>query len=390
MIYLDHAATTPISEAALEVYTKVAREYFGNSSSLHDFGSSSRQILEASSKTIARTLNARDKDIYFTSGASESNFLAIYSLIEAMDKKRKHIITTEIEHSSVQNIFNRLEREGYEVTRLGVDKYGEVNFNDLQNAVRKETVLASIQHVNSEIGTVQNIQEIGEFLHGNNIIFHSDCVQGFGKIPLDVQELKIDAISLSAHKVYGPKGVGAVWLNPKTEWKPVFPGISERRGLKPGTGNIPAIAAFATAAKEIHLNMNDEQQRMQDFRVEFLSELTGSGFDFEVEGHPKNNVPNILGLRFPGMEGQFLMLECNQAGLAISTGSACQVGSEQPNTTMTAIGKNEQEAREFVRLSFGQQNTIEQIPHIIEKMSTILSRHFEKVNHNRFKEETNT
>ncbi|MEX0719068.1 MAG: IscS subfamily cysteine desulfurase [Balneolaceae bacterium] len=388
MIYLDYAATTPISEAALEVYTKVARQYFGNASSLHDLGSASRQILDASSKTIARTLNARDRDIYFTSGASESNFLAIYSLLEAMEKKGGHIITTQIEHSSISNIFNKLEMDGYEITRLGVDQYGQIDFDELQGAVRNDTVLASIQHVNSEIGTIQDLSEIGAFLHEHKVIVHSDCVQSYGKIPLDVQELNIDALSISAHKIYGPKGVGAVWINPKAEWKPVFPGMSSGKGLKPGTSNIPAIASFATAAKEIHEDREDEQQRMQTLRDEFLPALKDTGFEFKVEAHPQKYVPNILGLRFPGMEGQFLMLECNQAGLAISTGSACQVGSDQPNTTMTALGKNEQEAREFIRLSFGKQNSLDQVSLIIEKMSTILTRHFDKVNHNRIKEET--
>ncbi|MEX2364397.1 MAG: IscS subfamily cysteine desulfurase, partial [Balneolaceae bacterium] len=328
------------------------------------------------------------KDIFFTSGASESNFLAIYSLLEAVEKKGRHIITTTVEHSSVQNIFNRLERGGYEVTRLGVNRFGEIEMDELKDAVRDDTVLASIQHVNSEIGTVQDIKKIGAFLQEKGVIVHSDCVQSYGKIPLDVQTLNIDALSVSAHKIYGPKGVGAVWISPKAEWKPIFPGMSEGKGLKPGTSNIPAIAGFATAAKEIHENREEELTRIQEFRNQFLKKLAESGFSFEVEGHPQKNIPHILGLRFSGMEGQFLMLECNQAGLAISTGSACQVGSDRPNTTMTAIGKTEQEAREFVRLSFGKENKPDQIPQIFKKISYILTRHFEKVNHNRFKKET--
>lgn len=381
MIYLDHAATTPISENALEVYTKVARQYFGNPSSMHDDGSAAKQILEASTKTFAATLNARPKDVFFTSGASESNFLAIYSLLAA--KEGGHIITTPIEHSSVRNIFLKLEGEGYEVTRVSVNEFGKVNFEELQESVREDTVLASIQHVNSEIGTIQDLERIGAFLHERGILLHSDCVQSFGRTSLDVQNLGVDAISISGHKIYGPKGVGAVWMNPKENWRPVFPDTENQNKFKPGTSDVPSIAAFATAAKEMIKNRDREQERIRKFRDMLIGELKKTEFEFEIIGNSEKAVPNILGLRFPGMEGQFLMLECNQAGIAISTGSACQVGSDQPNTTMLALGKDAQEAREFVRLSFGKHNDIGQISQIIHKFCVILRRHFDKVTHHK-------
>lgn len=383
MIYLDHAATTPISDKALEVYLNVAKHYFGNASSMHDEGSSAQQILEASTKTLAVTLNTRPKDVFFTSGASESSFLAIYSLLKASDGK--HIITTPIEHSSVRNIFIKLEREGYEVSTVSVDEFGAVDFQKLKTLVREDTALASIQHVNSEIGTIQDLEAIGEFLHSKNILLHSDCVQSFGRIPLNVQSLNVDAISISGHKIYGPKGVGAVWMNPKVNWKPVFPDSDHQNKFKPGTSDVPSIAAFATAAKQITQNSPKEQERIGSFRKKLMAELKQLPFELEIIEHPEYKVPNILGLRFPGMEGQFLMLECNQGGLAISTGSACQVGSEKPNKTMTAIGKSEQEAREFIRLSFGKENSEEQISQIIQKMNVILERHFQKVNHHKSK-----
>ncbi|MGN8225393.1 IscS subfamily cysteine desulfurase [Gracilimonas sp. BCB1] len=386
MIYLDHAATTPVSDKALEVYVNVSKHYFGNASSMHDEGSSAKQILEASSKTLASTINARPKDVFFTSGASESSFLAIYSLLNSLGEKTGHLITTPIEHSSVRNLFLKLKQEGYEVSVVSVNKFGEVDFEKLQTLVREDTVLASIQHVNSEIGTIQDLKKIGAFLRKKGIMLHSDCVQSFGRLPVDVQKLNVDAISISSHKIYGPKGCGAVWMNPKVDWKPVFPDSDNQKKFKPGTSDVPSVAAFATAAKLITQQMNEEQHRIQKFREEMLSELMKLEFEVVAEGHPSQRVPNILGLRFPGMEGQFFMLECSQAGLAISTGSACQVGSEKPNKTMTAIGKEEQEAREFVRLSFGKENQIGQIPQIIEKMSGILKRHFDKVNHHKKKE----
>ncbi|MAO66393.1 MAG: cysteine desulfurase [Balneola sp.] len=383
MIYLDHAATTPISDKALEVYLNVARHYFGNPSSMHDEGSSAEQILEASKKTLAVTLNARPKDVFFTSGASESSFLAIYSLLKARDGK--HIITTPIEHSSVRNIFIKLEREGYEVSTVSVDEFGQVDLGELRSLVREDTALASVQHVNSEIGTIQDLEAIGKFLHSKNILLHSDCVQSFGRIPLNINSLNVDALSISGHKIYGPKGVGAVWMNPKANWKPVFPDSDNQHKFKPGTSDVPSIAAFATAAKQVTQNSPKEQERIGSFRKKLITELQQLPFECEILEHAEHKVPNILGLRFPGMEGQFLMLECNQAGLAISTGSACQVGSEKPNKTMTAIGKSEQEAREFIRLSFGKENSEEQISQIIQKMNVILERHFQKVNHHKSK-----
>jgi cysteine desulfurase len=383
MIYLDHAATTPMSDKALEVYLNVAKHYFGNASSLHDEGSSAKQILEASAKTIASTLNARARDIFFTSGASEANFLAICSLLKA--KAGKHIIMSSAEHSSVRNVFSKLEQEGYEITRIPADRFGSVKVHELKKAIRKDTALVSIQHVNSEIGTIQEIEKIGALLHEKNVLFHSDCVQSYGRLPIDVHKLNADAISISSHKIYGPKGAGAVWMNPRSNWKPVFPDPDDPLKFRMGTSDVSSIAAFATAAKKIINDRVNEQYRILNFKTKLLAELNEIGFEVEVEGHPEENVPNILGLRFPGMEGQFFMLECNQAGLAISTGSACQVGSEKPNQTMIAIGKSEQEAREFVRLSFGKKNEDHQIPQIIEKMSGILKRHFDNVNYYRTK-----
>lgn len=383
MIYLDHAATTSMSDKALEVYVNVAKHYFGNASSLHDEGSAAGQILEASAKTIAATLNARPQDIYFTSGATEGNFLAINSLLRA--KKGKHIITSQIEHSSVQNVFLKLESEGYDITWLPVDEFGRVSLDELEDLVQNKTALVSIQHVNSEIGSIQEIQKIGSFLQKQDILFHSDCVQSYGRLPLDIKVQNVDALTISSHKIYGPKGAGAVWMNPKVNWKSVFPEQDNSSRFRPGTADVPAIAAFATAAKERLSERESEQERIGKFKEKLLAEIKKMGFEVEIEGAPEQNVPNILGLRFPGMEGQFMMLECNQAGLAISTGSACQVGSDKPNKTMMAIGKNEQEAREFIRLSFGKKNEERQIPLIIEKMSGILKRHFDKVNYYRTK-----
>ncbi|GAB5410400.1 MAG: IscS subfamily cysteine desulfurase [Balneolaceae bacterium] len=379
MMYLDYAATTPMSDKAMEVYVKVAGHYFGNVSSLHDTGSSAKQIKEASAKAIADILNAKPKEVHFTSGASESNFLAIQALLDGNEKKGKHIITSKIEHASVIDVFEKLEIQGYKVSWLGTDKYGRVSLKELKELVVDDTVLVSIQHLNSEIGSIQPTKEIGAFLQSKNVLFHSDAVQSFGKIALDVQELNVDALSISAHKIYGPKGVGAVWLNPDKEWTPFFNDIHQTKKLKTGTDNVPGMAAFATAAKEALANMELEHSRVDKLSKAFINELGNLDHEYSIEGTGEFRSPFILGIRFPGMEGQFFMLECNQAGLAISTGSACQVGSDRPNRTMKALGRTDEEAREFVRFSFGKNVKEDDLKKIIDKIDIILKRHFNKV-----------
>ncbi len=262
---------------------------------------------------------------------------------------------------------------------LGVVECGRVKLKDLKNLVKEDTVLVSIQHINSEIGAIQPIKEIGEFLRSKGILFHTDAVQSFGKIAVDVQDLNVDALSISAHKIYGPKGVGAVWINPAKEWKPYFDDIHQTKKLKTGTDNVPGMAAFATAAKVSIAGLTDEFLRISSLKSEFVQRLSELNHEFVIEGNSGNETPFILGLRFPGMEGQFLMLECNQAGLSISTGSACQVGSDKPNRTMKALGRTDEEAREFVRFSFGKDVKEDHLGKIIAKIDTILKRHFNKV-----------
>lgn len=382
MIYLDYAATTPMSDKALEVFVNVAKHYFGNASSLHDTGSSAKQIKEASAKAVANIINAQPKDIYFTSGASESNFLAIQALLDGCEKKGKHIITSKIEHSSVIDVFKKLESQGYTVSWLGVNEHGQVELEEIKRLVQVDTVLVSIQHLNSEIGTIQPIKEIGKFLQSKEVLFHTDAVQSFGKISIDVQDFNIDALSVSAHKIYGPKGMGAVWLNPEKEWASFFNDVNQTKKLKTGTDNVPGMAAFATSAKEAQADMVNEYVRINSISNAFISAVSALDYECVIEGNIKSRSPYIVGIRFPGMEGQFLMLECNQAGLAISTGSACQVGSDKPNRTMKALGRTDEEAREFVRFSFGKNVKEDDLKEIIDKIDIILKRHFNKVRRN--------
>jgi cysteine desulfurase len=376
MIYADYAATTPMSENALKVYGEVASKYYGNPSSLHDVGASANQILEKCREELARSIGGETRGIYFTSGGSDSNALAIQSIVKANNHKGRHIITTEIEHASILSLFQALEEDGYDVDYLPVDEFGSVHLDDVKRAIREDTILASIHHANSEIGTIQPVDKIGQILSEHSIPFHCDCVQTFGKIPIDVKAAKIDSISISSHKIYGPKGVGACYICPACSWLPLIPNTSHEGGFRPGTVNVPGIAAFVTAAQDIKESMEMEAKRQKTLRQKFIAGLNEMNIGITVETHPINSLPHIIGMRIHGVEGQYTMLECNRFGVAISTGSACQVGKQEPSKTMTAIGRNKETAKEFVRLSFGKLTTEEEIDEILSVFDRYLKNHF--------------
>ncbi|EJS72626.1 IscS subfamily cysteine desulfurase [Bacillus cereus] len=369
MIYLDYAATTPMSKEALQTYVKAASQYFGNEQSLHDIGGTASSLLQVCRKTFAEMIGGKEQGVFFTSGGSESNYLAIQSLLNA--RSGKHIVTTPMEHASIRSYFQSLKTKGYTITEIPVNKGGLIDLIDLEAAITEDTVLASIQHGNSEIGTVQNIAEIGTLLKKHNVLFHTDCVQTFGKLPIHVFEMGIDSLSVSAHKIYGPKGVGACYINPQSRWEQIFPGTSHEKGFRPGTVNVPGIAAFLTASENILKNQMEESLRFKELRAYFLEQLQALPLEIEVEGHSTSCLPHIIGVTIKGIEGQYTMLECNRRGIAISTGSACQVGKQEPSKTMLAIGKTYEEAKQYVRFSFGQQTTKDQIDTTIHALHTI-------------------
>ncbi|TLS39257.1 IscS subfamily cysteine desulfurase [Pseudalkalibacillus caeni] len=375
MIYLDYASTTPMSDKALEVYTEAARHYFGNPRSSHDIGTTASQLLEASRRKTAELFNGSEEGVYFTGGGSEANDLAIRSLVKA-SKKGNHLITTSTEHSSVLNTFKTLEEEGYRVTYLPVNEYGEVEMKTLKGSLTPETALVSIAHANSEIGAVQKLKEIGQLLAEHNILFHSDCVQTFGKLPLDVRENNLSSISVSGHKIYGPKGVGVCYIAPHVSWGQVIPGTTHENGFRPGTVNVPGIAAFVTAAEDAVANMCKERNRYAELRKKFASEVCKHD-RIVIEGHQERALPHIIGLRVKGIEGQYIMLECNRHGFAVSTGSACSIGQQSPSKTLLAIGRDQDEARELVRITFGKFTTEEDVEKT-NRFFTQLMQNFEK------------
>lgn len=351
MIYLDYAATTPISTSALEAYRQASLRFFGNASSLHDAGTEAERALEAARRVIASALEVSPNGLHFTGCGSEASFLALASLALSRQKTGRHIITSTIEHSSVRNSFHWLESNGFEVTRISTDRNGVIRPETVRDALRDDTVLVSIQHVNSEIGTIHPLEEIGTLLRDHPALFHSDLVQSFGKLPVQPGQLHLDSFTISAHKVHGPKGIGAAWISPKLSWKPFIPYTVHEHGFRPGTVDVPSIAAFAVAAREAITNLQENLKTVRNLKEAFLDAVDGEHTVVQIEGEHASTSPYIIGLSTRGMEGQFAMLECNQRGVAVSTGSACQVNQQKPSPTLLSMGRNEEEARQFVRIS---------------------------------------
>lgn len=380
MKYFDYAATSPLDQDAANVFVKAAGEYFGNTGSLHDTGSRAASLLESCRSQLSLMLGAEKEGIFFTSGGSEGNFLAIHALLSAAEKKGKHIIAGKAEHSSVHSTLRRLEEEGCDITLLPFDEKGRIRVSDFEAAIREDTVLAVIQHSNSEIGTIQPMMEISALCRNNGILLHSDMVHSFGKMELAGILGHVDSLSISAHKFYGPKGAGAVYIRPDLSWKPYYPGSSHENGFRPGTVNVPGIAAMTEAAGKAYSTMADFSALADRQRKEFLGVLKEADLPISVygSGFSGEQLASTVGLGISGIEGQWVMLECNRRGFAISTGSACQTGMQNPSKTMQAMGIEDAAAKEFIRISFGRDSSFEEIRELGSTIAGIIrdySRH---------------
>jgi cysteine desulfurase len=368
MIYLDYAASTPISDIALHAYTQSAKQFFANTESAHTAGTDATHLLENARRSIASLLNGDPNGIYFTSGGTEANILALQSIVKTFS--RGHIITSSAEHSSVLNTFSQLEREGYHVTYLPYNESGQVSLKRILEAIRTDTKLVSITFGNSEIGTLQPIKKIGKELAERQILFHTDAVQAFGKVDIDVNELYLSAVSISSHKLHGPKGVGACYISPSISWKQISPGTVHENGFRPGTVNVPGIFSFAAAAEDAINRLNAEQKKFTNLRAHLVNELSHPNIVIEGE----QGLPHIIGIRIKGLEGQYVMLELNRKGIAVSTGSACSIGQQQPSKTLRAMGRTSDEARELVRISLGRDTTMQEIEKAVDGFKEILTR----------------
>ncbi|PAE42162.1 IscS subfamily cysteine desulfurase [Bacillus sp. 7884-1] len=373
MIYFDFAATTPLDPEAAEVFVQASTEYFGNSSSLHDIGGQSQDLLENCREELANLLGINKKGLYFTSGGSEGNFLAIEALLSAPKKTGKHIIAGLAEHSSIHGVLNRLD--GYNITFLPLNSSGLIDVEELERSITPETILVTVQHVNSEIGTIQPIEEIGRICLEHDIHFHSDFVQSFGKINLRNIPQLVSSFSFSGHKIYGPKGVGGVYVDPAISWKAFFPGSSHEKGFRPGTLNVPGIAAMTAAAQKINDRMGKNHDKYLELRAAFMDSLKPiKDFVHVHQAESVSQLPSIIGLRISGIEGQWMMLECNRYGFAISTGSACQIGMQSPAKVTLALGLSTQEAKEFIRISFGTSTKREDVIKLGETIVGIVNK----------------
>lgn len=373
MIYLDYAATTPIDEEALEVFSQASRKFFGNASSLHDIGSEAARLLDMSRQQLAEMLNIKKEGIIFTSGGSESNMLAIDTFIASKSSWQNHLIVSRTEHASLANFVEKLEHDGFEVTYLRHLEDGRVDIEHLQESMSERTCLVIVQHVNSEIGVIQPIEQISEIVRKHQAFFHVDCVQSFAKLPLGKIAASCDGLSVSSHKVYGPKGTGAVIFPAIHQLKASVPNITHEYGFRPGTVDVPGIASFVTAAKKLGDIMEDERKRISALRTQLIQRLTERKIDFQIIEAKYDQLPHILALTFAGLQGQYIMLELNQKGFAVSTGSACQIGKQDPSKTMMAIGKSEDEAHQFVRFSFGKNTTADDIHKLADCIEGIAS-----------------
>jgi cysteine desulfurase len=375
MKYFDYAATCPLDQDAADIYIQASTKYFGNSQSLHEAGSASANLLESCRQEFARLLGVETAGIYFTGGGSEANYLGIMALLSAKRKHGNHIITGAAEHSSVYNLMKKLEGEGWEITFLPLNRNGIIEFASFIEAVRAETVLVSIQHGNPEVGTIQPIINMAEYCRSKEILIHTDCVQTFGKIPVAPLAGWIDALSISGHKFYGPKGTGVAYVNPKLAWKPYIDGTVHEKGFRPGTVNVPGIAAMTAAAQKAHTLMDTEMKRVYKLRevvIESLSDVRESTEIFGTEGDKQ--LPGILGMAIKGLEGQYVLLECNRKGFAISTGTACHTGMLSPAKTMSAMGIKGKQAKEFFRISFGRDTQQEDAVNLGKMLAAITAQ----------------
>ncbi|WP_369902503.1 cysteine desulfurase family protein [Bacillus manliponensis] len=361
-IYLDHAATSPAHREVVDKMIPYMTEVFGNPSSIHAFGRQSRQVVDEARRTCARSINANPNEIIFTSGGTEADNLALLGVARANRHKGTHIITTEIEHHAILHTCHVLETEGFTVTYLPVDETGRISIQDLQKALKEETILVSIMFGNNEVGTVQPVAEIGAVLKEHGAYFHTDAVQAYGVMPIDVKELGIDLLSISGHKINGPKGVGFLYAGQHVKFEPLLIGGEQERKRRAGTENVPGIAGIQQAILIAGQTYEQKIAQYDEFKDIMISVFQKEGIAFEVNGNLEYRLPHVLNVSFAGMNIETFLMNLDLAGIAVSSGSACTAGSIDPSHVLVAMfGKGSDKIRSSVRFSFGLGNTKEQV-----------------------------
>lgn len=373
-VYMDNAATTPVKKEVLDSMIPYFTENYGNPSSIYRKGRVSKKALDESRDIVANILGATSREIYFTSGGSEADNWAIKGVALGNKDKGNHIITTKIEHHAVLHTCQYLERNGFDVTYLDVDEYGMISLEDLKNAINENTILISIMFANNEVGTIQPIEEIGKIAKENNIYFHTDAVQAIGNIKIDVDELGIDLLSLSAHKVYGPKGIGSLYIRKGVKLHPYIHGGAQERNRRAGTENVASIVGLAKSLEIAYENLEAHNQYLTSLRDRLIQGIMDKISYVKLNGHPEKRLPGNANISIEFIEGEALLLSLDMVGIAASSGSACTSGSLDPSHVLLAMGLPHEIAHGSLRLSLGDFNTEEEVDYVIENLAKIVQR----------------
>ena len=374
MIYLDNAATTKVNKKVLESMMPYFSEIYCNPSAAYSFATKGRIAIEEARNYAAKLIGASDMEIYFTSGGSESDNWAIKAVAESFSDKGKHIITTKIEHHAVLHTCEYLERHGFGITYLNVDSDGKVRLDELKKSIREDTILISVMTANNEIGTIQPVAEIGKIAHEKGILFHTDAVQAYGHIPINVDEMNIDLLSASGHKFNGPKGVGIMYIRKGVKIRSFIHGGSQERGRRAGTYNVPGIAGLGTAAKLAMENMAKRAEKEKELRDYFIDRISAEIPYTVLNGHREDRLPNNINFCFRFVEGESILIMLDQAGICASSGSACTSGAIDPSHVLRAIGLSDEMAHESLRLTLSYENTKEEIDTVVGELKRIVER----------------
>lgn len=371
--YFDYNATTPVAPGVLRAMLPYLEQSYGNASSIHTFGQQARSGVERARRQVAALLNARPAEIVFTSGGTEADNLAILGAVYGSGKPARHVITSTIEHPAVLNTCRRLESQGVDVTWLSGGSRGVVSVEDVRKALRPETVLITIMHANNELGTVQPVSDIARLARGSGIAFHTDGVQSAGKIAADVQQLGVDMFALSGHKIYGPQGVGALYVRKGTVLEPVLFGGSHERGRRPGTENVPGIVGLGEAAALAHRDLDAEGRRLSALRDRLQESILARVDSAVVNGDGVVRTPNTTNIRFDHIEGEAMVIALDLKGVAVSSGAACSSGAVKPSHVLTAIGLSTGQARSSIRFSLGKETTGEDVDALLEAVPSVVA-----------------
>ncbi|WP_090872711.1 cysteine desulfurase family protein [Oceanobacillus limi] len=374
-IYLDHAATTPMDKRVIDAMNPIYQDVFGNPSSVHSFGRKARQLLDEARRVLASSIRANEKEIIFTSGGTEADNLALIGTAKANRHLGNHIITTQQEHHAALHTAEYLEKEGFDVTYLPVSVDGKIQVEDVKQALTEETILVSIMYVNNETGVIQPIKEVAELINEHQAYFHTDAVQAFGLLDIDVKELGIDLLTVSAHKINGPKGIGFLYASENVKLSALQFGGEQERKRRPGTENVVGAVGFQKAVELAMENKENRRVEYQKFKDLFLRILESEGVHFEINGKEEDTVPAIVNISFPGTNVETLLTNFDLAGIAASSGSACTAGSVEPSHVLSAIyGENNECTTNSIRFSFGIFNTEENITEAAHRVAKIINR----------------